>query len=62
MKGKDKWEMASMVGEPLWLWGGVGQAEGGEVDAVAIIQARNDGGWMPRGRWIYFEGRTKRIS
>jgi hypothetical protein len=51
-----------MVGEPLWLWGGVGQAEGGEVDAVVIIQSRSDGGWMPWGRWIYFEGRTKRIS
>lgn len=50
VKNKDKWELASMVGEPLWLCGGAGQAEGGRVNA--IIQARNDGGWTPWGRWI----------
>lgn len=52
VKSKDKWELAFTVEEPLWLCGGAGQAEGGKVDAVAMIQARNDGGWMPGGRWI----------
>lgn len=52
VRTKDRWELASLVGEPLWLCGGAGQAKGGKVDAVAIIQSRNDGGWMPWGRRI----------
>lgn len=50
VRNKDRWELASVLGEPLWLCGGAGQAKGGKVDAVAIIQLRNEGGWMTWGR------------
>lgn len=52
VRNKDRWDLASVVGEPLRLCGGAGQAKGGKVDAGAIIRLRNDGGWMPWGRRI----------